>query len=183
MNNSLPSQLRPTEKTGIRLPGGGTAILPICLPTFSPWNDAAIPFDYGKKPVLEHLGESCFAELLILRLLNEVGWEGVWVATFGGPHYLQSIPRGWNLRSESVRIPEEKELILKKIWKAAKTRACFDVFAWQGSQMLFCEAKQSRKDRLTRGQGKFIGGALSCGVSPDEMLIVEWTAADSENPK
>jgi hypothetical protein len=179
MNDSLPTQLQPTGKTEIHLPGGGTAVLPLCRPVFSPWNGAPIAFDYGKKPVLEHKGEPCFAELKILHLLLEAGWDGVWVGTYGGAHYLRSMPRQWNLKSESVPIPEEKELLLKKIWKAGRTRACFDVFAWQRKEILFCEAKQSGKDRLTRGQERFIEAALSCGVSPDQLLIVEWTTPRS----
>jgi len=49
-----------------------------------------------------------------------------------------------------------------------ETTACFDVFAWHENEILFCEAKEARKDRLTRGQEKFIEGALICGVSPDQ---------------
>jgi hypothetical protein len=110
----------------------------MCRPVFSAWNGAPIAFDYGKKPVLDHKGEACFAELIILRSLLEVGWDDVWVGSYGGAHYLRSMARGWNLKSESIPIPEEKELLLKRIWKAGKTRACFDVFAWRGNQILFC---------------------------------------------
>ena len=83
MNDLLPPQLQPAGKTEVHLPSGSTAMLPVCRPAFSWWTGAPIPFDYGKKPVLEHQGEPCFAELMILRLLNESGWEGAWVATYG----------------------------------------------------------------------------------------------------
>ena len=54
--------------------------------------------------------------------------------TAGGIHYLRSMPREWKVKSGGVSIPEEKELLLKRIWKAGKTKACFDVFAWQGKR-------------------------------------------------
>ena len=174
---NLPSQLHPTEKVEILLLNGEAAILPLCHPVFSEWAGALPRFDYGKKPVLEYKGEACFAELVILRLLLERGWEGAWVETYGGTHYLRSMPEAWNLKSGNVTIPEIMELLLKRIWKAGNTTACFDVFAWQGNQIVFCEAKRSGKDRLTSAQLKFIQGALACGVSQDVMLIVEWSVS------
>jgi hypothetical protein len=175
MNNSLPPQLQPREKTKIPFPSGETVMLPLCRPNFPLWKGNSPAFRYGSKPVLEHRGEPCFAELAILNLLIDAGWEGVWVATYGGTHYVRTMPEQWNLNSQNISITEEKEQILRRIWKTGKTRACFDVFAWRGDQILFCEAKHSGKDKLTKGQYKFIHAALSCGVSPDQMLIVEWT--------
>lgn len=124
----LPPELHPTEKMEVTFPSGTVTVLPLCRPVFHLWDGTPVAFDYGKKPVLEHGGEACFAELKILRSLLESGWEGGWVETYGGTHYLKSMPREWKLASENVPIPEEKEHLLKKIWKAGKTTACFDVF-------------------------------------------------------
>jgi hypothetical protein len=41
--------------------------------------------------------------------------------------------------------------------------------------VLFCEAKHSKKDKLTKPQHHFVEGALECGLSRDSLLIVEWT--------
>ena len=71
-------------------------------------------FDYGKKPVLNYKNEACFAELVILRILIEHGWDGVWVETYGGTHYLRTMPNEWKLKSEHVSIPANKEELLKK---------------------------------------------------------------------
>jgi hypothetical protein len=70
------------------------------------------------------------------------------------------MPREWNLESEHVLIPADKERLLKTIWKTAKTSACFDVFAWRDDQVLFCEAKRKGKDRFIVAQVRFIEGAL-----------------------
>ena len=64
--------------------------------------------------------------------------------------------------------------LLRAIQKAGKTRACFDVLAWRGDQILICEAKRRGKDSLTKAQLRFIEGALSCGIAPEYFLIVEW---------
>jgi hypothetical protein len=44
---------------------------------------AQSPFDrYGQKAVLEFRSKPLFAELVILRLFEEVGWSGVWVDSY-----------------------------------------------------------------------------------------------------
>ena len=173
---TLPPELTPTETFTISLPDGTVATLPLCRPTFKTWSGEPVSFDYGKKPILDYKGETCFAELVILRILMENGWDGVWVETYGGTHYLRTMPNAWAVKSEHISIPEGKEAILKQIWSTAKTTACFDVFAWKGEEILLCEAKRTGKDKLTDAQVRFIKGALECGVAPESLLIVEWTA-------
>ena len=176
-NMDMPKELEPTERMNVILPNGSTITLPVCQPFFPAWNGSPIGFDYGSKPVLDHNGEPCFAELVILRLLIEHGWDGVWVETYGGTHFLRTMPREWNLESEHVLIPVDKERLLKTIWKAAKTSACFDVFVWRGDQVLFCEAKRVGKDRFTAAQVHFIEGALACGIPQESLIVVEWSEA------
>ena len=110
--SNLPAELRPIEKVDIQLPGGSSAALPVCHPTFRRWSGAPV-FDYGGKPLLDCDGAACFAELVILRLLLESGWHGVWVEAFGGTHYLQTMPNGWSLRSEHICIPSDKHELLQ----------------------------------------------------------------------
>jgi|SRR5579864_5916094 len=173
----VPQELEPIERMGVILPNGSTVTLPVCRPSFPAWNGSPIGFDYGSKPILDYKGEPCFAELVILRLLIEHGWDGVWVETYGGTHYLRTMPNDWNLESEHVLIPADKEHLLKTIWKTAKTSACFDVFAWRDDQILFCEAKRTGKDRFTVPQVRFIEGALASGIRPASLLVVEWSEA------
>jgi len=171
---NLPRELQPTAEIDIPLPSGGVARLPSCRPVFRRWSGSPV-FDFGRKPILDHNGEPCFAELVILRMLIGHGWNGAWVSAFGGTHFLRSMPKSRSLESEAI--PADKEAILKTIWRTAKTTACPDVFVWQGSDILFCEAKAKlrRKDKLTNGQVRFIEGPLTMGISPESLLIVEWT--------
>ena len=174
--SNLPTGLTPTDTVDIKLEDGSVATLPVCHPTFTLWDGAPVSFDYGNKPILEYNGEACFAELVILKTLVADGWNGVWVETYGGTHYLRTMPDGWAVKAGHVSIPEDKEAILKKIWDTAKTTACFDVFAWKGDDILLCEAKRTGKDKLTDAQIRFIDGALKCDIKPESLLIVEWTA-------
>jgi hypothetical protein len=174
----MPHKLKTDGTTSVVFLSGKTIALPICHPIFSIWNGAIPTFDFGKKPILDFRGKPTFAELVILRLFQAEGWDGAWIETYGGIHYLQDMPTDWKLHSSHVAIPAEREALLKKIWEKGKTTACFDVMVWKDDQVLFCEAKRKGKDRLTDAQYKFIEGALECGVSPEQLLIVEWDIAD-----
>lgn len=173
-DEELPSILMPDGEISVSLPSGKAADLPTCHPKFSLWKGPVVDFDYGGKPLIDYNDEPIFAELAILRVLLEDGWNGAWVETYGGIHFLREMPNSWKLLSHSIDIPQEKREIISQIQKTAKTSACFDVFAWKGSRILFCEAKNKGKDKLTIGQLKFIEGALSCGISSESLLIAEW---------
>jgi hypothetical protein len=89
------------------------------------------------------------------------------------------VPKSWLLREQHVSIPTEKEAILKRIWQTSGTTACFDVFAWKDSEVLFCEAKHQGKDKLTDAQLRFIEGALACGIPLNSFPIAEWAYSPS----
>src|SRR3989344_2080486 len=174
----IPQELQPTDKIEIQLSGKKIVFLPVSRLRFSTWKGDPVNFNYGSKPIINYRDEACFAELAILRILLEHGWDGVWVETYGGIHYLRSMPQTWSLKSKHTSIPHDKEDFLQKIWKTAKTTACFDVFAWHGDRIVFFEAKKSGKDKLTSAQIRFIEGALACGVSLDSLILVEWEDID-----
>ena len=170
----LPTELQTAEVMQITLPKGTVAQSPVCRPIFSPWTGARLDFDFGGKPALDYNQEVCFAELAILRIFLKHGWSGVWVEAFGGTHFLNAMPKSWSLRDGHVSIPAEKEAILKRIWQTGDTTACFDIFAWKDSEVLFCEAKRQGKDKLTDAQLRFVEGALACGIPLNSFLIAEW---------
>jgi hypothetical protein len=157
----------------VLLPSGDQFSLPKYLLFFEAWHGIKM-FDYGGKPLLDFNGEACFAELAILRLFQANGWEGVWVETYGGRHFLNSMPKEWSLKSEHTTIPIEIERVIDSVQKMAKTSACFDVLVWKGDEILFCEAKRKKKDRLNEPQKRFIQGALGYGLTALQLLIVEW---------
>jgi hypothetical protein len=175
----LPPELQPTASKEVFLPSGRLVKLPLCNVVFQTWNGTSVGFDYGKKPILNYKNVPCFAELVILQLLLEQGWDGAWIETYGGTHFIRSMPKSWSLKSEHVLIPNDKEELLRKIWEIGKTKACFDVMVWKDNQVLFFEGKnidkeKKKKDKFTLSQLKFIEGALASGFTQESLIVVEW---------
>jgi hypothetical protein len=57
-----------------------------------------------------------FAELLILNLLKEKLWDGVWVSSYGGTKYLGEMPRDPRL-GPSLKLPaEQKRRLESQCW-------------------------------------------------------------------
>ncbi len=164
----------PSGQETIILPSGKEVNVKKYFLKFTARAGEKIGFDYGQKAIIDFEGEACFAELAILRMFLKNGWQGVWVEAYGGTHFLNSMPQGWSLKPEHISIPENKENLLKKIWHAGQTKACFDVVVWRDDQILFCEAKRSKKDRLTEAQKKFIQAAITCGIRLSALIIIEW---------
>jgi hypothetical protein len=126
-----------------------------------------------------HRGRTTFAELLILDLLKEQGWQGVWVSSFGRLTFLDQMPASSSLRKHGVAIPFDKSRLLKAISQTAETRGgCFDVMVWLDDDVRFFEAKRRKRDSLRRTQLRWIEAALKVGVRPDALNIVEWELAD-----
>lgn len=157
----------------VTLPSGNQISLPKYLLHFKPWSGDAV-FNYGNKPLLDFNGEVCFAELAILRMFQQHGWDGAWIETYGGRHFLNSMPKNWKLGSEHIFIPADKEALIDDIQKAGPSHACFDVLVWKGDEILFCEAKRIKKDKLNEPQARFIQGALEFGLPPERLVVIEW---------
>src|SRR3989344_7079105 len=49
---------------------------------FKEWKRKSIPNTYGNKAVIDWNGEPVFAELVVLRLFQSNGWNGVWVDSY-----------------------------------------------------------------------------------------------------
>src|SRR6266436_4042781 len=79
-SNGLPAQLRPIDSEVIRLSDRVVSIGK-AMPTFALWTGPPVA-SYGGKALLEGAGSPTFAELLILDLLRQHGWDGVWVDSF-----------------------------------------------------------------------------------------------------
>jgi hypothetical protein len=145
--------------------------VPKCSLRFRPWTGPAIEDDYGGKPVLDVDGEPVFAELAILRLLREGGWEGVWVDTFR-QRFLTGLPS----RTEAVPLPKGAALVYGTIQQQAGTRSgCWDVFAWrQPGSYRFVEAKWRDHDRIRTSQVQWFEAARKVGFQAESFLVVEW---------
>ena len=108
----IPSQLSIPENIAVSLPSGAKATLPLYHTVFKKWIGELPNFNFGNKPIIDYEGKAVFAELAILKLFTASGWEGVWVETYGGVHFLQDMPESWKLSQSHISIPKDKESLL-----------------------------------------------------------------------
>lgn len=166
-----PESLVPTLSESIELPSGAVVEVPKCKPIFTRWKGRRVADTYGGKPVLEWGGNPVFAELVILGLFRDAGWDGVWVDSFKDKYRTGY----WGNDAEAI-LPPDREIILRRIAEKAGGRAgCWDVFCWTGDHSIFVESKRAGRDRLRKSQFRWLGGALSLGFPVESFLVVEWS--------
>jgi hypothetical protein len=139
------------------------------------------PWAIGKyaKPLLAHGDQPTFAEMLIVRLFEQSGSNARWTETYGaagGFCCLCECPPSSKLIRHHVPMPAARTALLREIMRAGATMGCFDVFAWTEQDLVLCEPKRHRRDRISPPQLKFIEGALRCGLSRQSLVIVEWSS-------
>ena len=170
----LPEVLAVTDNYLLTLPSGSDISIPLSQPNFEPWQGPKPEDTYGEKSVLNHNGYPVLPEILILKKLQEVGWNGVWVDTFRN-RFLKE----YFLEKVEVELPEHRLQLFKKIEnKIERSSGCLDVYCWKDDQILFAEAKRKNNDQIRDNQKVWIQGALEVGISKDSLLIVEWTNND-----
>lgn len=128
--------------------------------------------DYGDKDVLEFEGRPLFAELIVLRMLQQEGWDGVWVDNFS-----RKFRTEWRLRSDpSADLPVNSKVLFDRIARRKQGRAgCWDVFAWRLDEYLFAETK-GPKDRIQSSQRAWLDAALNMDkpLMASSFVLVEW---------
>jgi hypothetical protein len=173
---NLPDELSPTGTIPVVLSSGRLIYLPCCRPTFLTWVGPPPKFTFGRKPVLAYKESPVFAEILILRLLESKGWNGVWVSSYGGIKFLTEMPEDSSLSLGHVTLPHDQAYLLERISQRLGGRGgCLDVFAWKNNDVIFCESKRRKRDALRLSQCKWIEAAICEGVSSCSILIVEWS--------
>lgn len=153
----------------IVLPSGGSVNMARFEYRFRLWQGAPISDTFGGKAVLNFNGEPVFAELAILRILEESGWEGVWVDTFRN-RFL----RCWPPQSCSISPHAQKLYDRIKQFNGGKRSGCFDLLAWKDNAYLFIESKKFAEDSIRQNQIKWLDAALKSGVPLSSFLICEW---------
>ena len=124
---------------------------------------------YKIKPLVEIDREPLFGELAILRLLQKDRWDGVWVDTYHDKFWI-----GLPDRTAPCPLPEKAQRIYDKIVaNHGKYGGFFDVFAWHGQELLFAEYK-GEGDKLKPNQISWIDAAVSSGISPNSLLLIEF---------
>jgi hypothetical protein len=183
--------LRVTLKTPITLPAGRVINeVPAVFMRFPRWAGESFLDDFGKKAsaMIEIDGEHLFAELAVLRLLENNGWSGRWVNTYSGRGEVWKYLTEWRdvPRAEQKMRPiedAEPRQVLARIAglnKPARYAGCWDTFAWKGSDFAFLECKRTApkyKGLMKSEQEDWLRSALYLGdprVRIDSFCFVQW---------
>lgn len=127
---------------------------------------------YGGKQILHYNNEPLFAELVVLRLLEQQAYKGVWVDTYRNKFW-QRLPHfGFPV------VPDEKLLnVYEKIYeiKGGRRSGCFDVIAYRGNHFVFVELKRLKEDSIRQSQIDWLQAAIRSGLENPTFMIAEWT--------
>ena len=136
---------------------------------FKYWKGRPIKDDYNGKPLIDYKGRPLFAELVVLNMLKQKGWNGVWVDC-----YHKKFRKGM-MHVKPVKLPPGPEKYLKAIIKKnGKLSGCWDIFAWKGNQYQFVELKRRKKDKIRDSQKRWYKIIRSLKFLKPTFTIVEW---------
>jgi len=163
----LQSLISPQE---VKPLSGESVLIPRCEYRLKPWRGTPVANTYGGKAVLSVGGKPAFAEIAILRILRDAGWDGVWVDTYRKRFRQDFAPH------HCGALPSHAQDLYDRICQAndGKISGWFDVFAWKRRRFLFVESKRRGKDFIRRSQIEWIEATLASGVPLESLLIFEW---------
>ena len=167
-----PSQLKPTTKEDIKLPSRWIVHIPKTCPVFKKWKGKKVPRNetYGNKSVLSYKGNA-FAEIVILRMFQDAGRNGVWVDTFRQKYRTNHWPK------DEIDLPPKQQRLLNRISKklGKEWSGCWDVFCWKMGKVIFAESKKRKEDSITENQRRWLAAAINCRLPFNSFLLVEWS--------
>jgi hypothetical protein len=166
-----PEILKPTGYESIMIAPRHVINVPKATPNFQPWCGKTILDDYNGKQVLNVGGEPAFAEHAILWAMRAVGWEGVWIDTYGRKYRTGY----WGLMPLR-ELPPERAQLLERIYTRAGSRSgAWDVYCWKGLKALFAESKRAGRDKIRDSQLHWFSAAIEEGCPIESFLVVEWS--------
>ena len=150
------------------LPTGHRVAVPKRSLVLIPWAGAPLRFTYGNKAEIDFEGEQLWVEIVVLRMLEREGFDGVWVDTFRRCFRPDMPPAECELPQPAQ---SAYEAIGGKPWAAP---GCWDLLVWRDEQIGFVELKRLKRERIQQGQVRWLSTALEKGFSANRFLVVEW---------
>jgi hypothetical protein len=178
--NAYPSMLTPTDHEVLSI-DGRTIVLPKAEVTFKRWQGQPIANTFGGKALVDFESTPMFAELAIMKLFKNSGWEARWIETYGAsatvPYHFSNWIDG-KLTEQPIDTIQE-EHVMTTLAEVASLNGgtysgCWDVVGWYGGKVLFAESKRAKKDRFRSTQHNWLAAGLKSGLYPNNFLVVEW---------
>lgn len=155
--------------------------IPKCKITFDLWQGTPIANTFGGKPLIDVGGKPMFAELAIMHMFLQDGWEARWLESYGrGQRNIVCLSEWADLPySQQTECPIANENIMNMLLGIAELNGgnfngCWDVLAWKGNRIIFAESKRSKRDKVRDTQTRWLDAALRYGLNPENFLVVEW---------
>ena len=163
--------LNVSSSESFTLSSGRVISIPKAEMVFEPWQGELLSDTYGNKQVLDYERRPMFAELVVLSMLKNDGWDGVWVDSYR-KQFREGMPRS----AEGTReLPEGAAKFFSAVTAVTGFKGCWDVFAWKGAgEFLFAECKRKAKDEVRDTQLVWLETCLNHGLSEKNFLLVEW---------
>jgi len=163
--------------TTITLASGAVEV-PTYLWRFPSWSGEPLRDTYGGKALVECEGSPVFAEVAMIKLLKQHGFDGaVWVDSYRRRFRDAMPPCKCELHGQ------EREVYERIVTLNGGRGGCWDILAWNREAVFFVECKRGRKDRMRSNQIHWLESALKSGLCPDHFAICEWeielTAAEN----
>lgn len=144
------------------------------------WTGISLKNTFGNKPQINYKNNSLFAEVAILKILQDNNFNAVWIETYAmknkKPYYFNDWIDGKLTEQKSIILQDEKIVsILDSISIINETYAgCWDILCWKNEKIYFIDCKRKKKDFLRKTQIKWYQSALEFGLINDNFIIFEW---------
>src|SRR5690606_22118076 len=141
--------------------------IPKCLAGFKKWEGTPVKETFGGKAVINLNGKPMFAEIAIMNLFLQNGWEARWVSTYGRANKEPKLLANWKDDKYNTQIHAEisDHKIAGLLAGIAKENngsfsGCWDVLAWKDKKVIFAESKRKQKDKIRQTQVNWLNAGL-----------------------
>jgi len=154
--------------TTIKLASGPVEV-PTCYWRFPSWRGEPLRDTYGGKALVEFEGSPVFAEVAMIQVLRQHGFDGaVWVDGYR-QRFLDAMPPA------KCELPAQVRELYERIATVnGGYGGCWDILAWNREGAFFVECKRRGKDRMRPNQFNWLESALKAGLRADHFAICEW---------
>jgi hypothetical protein len=137
----------------------------------APWTGPRLQLERtrSREQLFAHRGRPLFAELAVLRRLQDAGFRGVWVDAEAGA-MRTDLPGV----AAPVTLPPDRAVLLARI-AARRGRAggLWSLLAWRDDESFFLHCRTRSADRLADPQLEWASAALGLGIDPSALGVID----------